>query len=444
MEVEIISKEKVKPSSPTPPQIYKFSLLDQISLPRFYPVVLYFLPEPDSNNSSRKIHILKESLSSNLTRFYPLAGIINDDLSVKCGDEDEGIPFFVAKVRGHLEAGFLSQPDLRMITKFLPIDYAFRTPSPGDHASMIQVNCFECGGLAICVLVAHAVADVMSLTTFIRGWAAAARSTGDEAEFICPKFIGHDLFPSIDAMKSESKLYSYYFTKFARLGKFVTRRYVFDASLIAKLKERATSSDDHAKPTSIEVVTAFIWKCYMDKCNTEEPFLLTHQVNLRTRADPALPEETFGNFIWLTATKCISPTTLTGTDHFKDLVSEVDRAIRKIDSKFVQVLQNNDGYYEHFEEARKGFRKGANQLSFTSWCKFGLYDIDFGWGKPIWLSSYVSSNSESVFAGFVILNDTRSGDGIEAWVILDEKLAAAFEESEDLQNHVLINPRATC
>ncbi|XP_073138584.1 epi-neemfruitin B 7-O-acetyltransferse L7AT-like [Henckelia pumila] len=135
-------------------------------------------------------------------------------------------------------------------------------------------------------------------------------------------------------MKSESKLYSYYFANFARLGKFVTRRsYVFDASLIAKLKERATSSD-HAKPTSVEVLTTFIWKCYMDKCNsTEEPFLLIHQVNLRTRADPALPEESFGNFIWLTATKCINPTT-----NFKDLVTEIDRAIRKIDSKFVKVL----------------------------------------------------------------------------------------------------------
>ncbi|XP_073138588.1 epi-neemfruitin B 7-O-acetyltransferse L7AT-like [Henckelia pumila] len=246
MEVEIISKEKVKPSSPTTPQIHKFSLLDQISIPSFYPIVLYFLPESDSNYS-RKIHILKESLSSNMTRFYPLAGIINDDHSVKCGGDDEGIPFFVAKVRGHLE-DFLSQPDLLMITKFVPIDYAFHTPSPGDHASMIQVNCFECGGLAISVVFAHAVADGMGLTTFLRAWAAAARSTGDEAEFTCPKFIGHDLFPSIDAMKSESKLYSYYFANFARLGKFVTRRYVFDASLIEKLKERATSSD-HAKPT---------------------------------------------------------------------------------------------------------------------------------------------------------------------------------------------------
>ncbi|XP_073138587.1 epi-neemfruitin B 7-O-acetyltransferse L7AT-like [Henckelia pumila] len=178
----------------------------------------------------------------------------------------------------------------------------------------------------------------------------------------------------------------------------------------------------------------------MNVCNPEEPFLLNHQVNLRTRADPALPEESFGNFIWLTATKCINPTT-----HFKDMVSEVHRAIRKIDSEFVKVLQNNNGYYEHFEEARKGFRKGANQLSFTSWCKFGFYDVDFGWGNPIWLSCYVSPNSESEFFGLVNLIDTRSGDGIEGWVTLDEKLGAAFEESDDLQiNHVLINPSATC
>lgn len=79
-------------------------------------------------------------------------------------------------------------------------------------------------------------------------------------------------------------------------------------------------------------------------------------------------------------------------------------------------------------------------MAFTSWCKFGLYDIDFGWGKPISLSGYVTGNSELVYGSFESLMDTRYGDGIEAWVILDEKHVLAFEENENLQNYILINP----
>ncbi|XP_073147287.1 epi-neemfruitin B 7-O-acetyltransferse L7AT-like [Henckelia pumila] len=435
MEVEIISREKVKPSSPTPHhlKIYKFSLLDQIIPPTFFPAVLYFLPESDSY-ASQKVHILKESLSLNLTRFYPFAGIINDDLSVCCNDE--GIPFFEAKVRGNLQ-DFLSRPDLLAITKFLPIEFSFDTAKPGDHVSAIQMNCFECGGMAISIVVAHNVADGMTVSAFFRGWAAAARSTGEE---IYPKFIGRDLFPSVDAMEKESKLFCHDFFKFLRLGKYVTRRYLFDASVIAKLKARSASSDAStmAYPTSIEVISAFIWKCYMkvfaDKSDLDKPFILTHPVNLRRRADPALPDDSFGNFLWLTAAQCISP----ADTSLKDLASEVRRAIRNIDHRFVKVLQNN-GYYENLEETRKGLPEGANCLAFSSWCKFGLYGVDFGWGKPIWISSFVSGNSESMLANSVTLMDTRFGDGIEAWVILDEKHVVAFEENEDLQNYVLIN-----
>ncbi|XP_073036611.1 epi-neemfruitin B 7-O-acetyltransferse L7AT-like [Primulina eburnea] len=422
MEVEIISREKVKPSSPTPHplKIYRFSLLDQIIPSTFFPAVLYFLPESDSD-TSQKIHILKESLSLNLTRFYPFAGIINDDLSVRCNDE--GIPFFVAKVRGNLQ-DFLSRPDLLVITKFLPIEFKFDT-----------ANCFECGGMAISIVVAHNVADGMTVSAFFRGWAAAARSTGEE---ICPKFIGRDLFPSIDTMERESKLFCHDFFKFLRLGKYVTRRYLFDASVIAKLKARSASSDA-SSPTSIEVVSAFIWKCYMkvfaDKSDLEKPFILTHPVNLRRRADPALPDESFGNFLWLTAAQCNSP----ADTNLKDLASEVRRAVRKIDNGFIKVLQNN-GFYENLEETRKVLPEGANCLAFSSWCKFGLYGVDFGWGKPIWISSFVSGDSPAMMANSVTLMDTRFGDGVEAWLILDEKYVAAFEENEDIQNDVLVNP----
>lgn len=47
---------------------------------------------------------------------------------------------------------------------------------------------------------------------------------------------------------------------------------------------------------------------------------------------------------------------------------------------------------------------------FTSWCRFPFYEIDFGWGKPVWMSR-IHAPYEATF-----LLDTQDGDGIEAWV----------------------------
>jgi shikimate O-hydroxycinnamoyltransferase len=74
-----------------------------------------------------------------------------------------------------------------------------------------------------------------------------------------------------------------------------------------------------------------------------------------------------------------------------------------------------------------------NYITFTSWCNFGLYDIDFGWGKPIWVSLVGSnSNSTDVLSNLVLLMDTRSGDGIEAWVLLDKEDMIVLGQDKEL------------
>lgn len=52
---------------------------------------------------------------------------------------------------------------------------------------------------------------------------------------------------------------------------------------------------------------------------------------------------------------------------------------------------------------------------FSSWCKFPFYEPDFGWGKPVWVgvTNFPMKNT-------VVLIDDKSGEGMEAWVNLDE------------------------
>ncbi|KAL6522105.1 hypothetical protein OROMI_031982 [Orobanche minor] len=66
---------------------------------------------------------------------------------------------------------------------------------------------------------------------------------------------------------------------------------------------------------------------------------------------------------------------------------------------------------------------------------------DFGFGKPVWLTRCdTGCDSGSRFLNVVWLMDTRDGDGIEAWVILDEKYMSVFEDVEDLRALALRDP----
>ena len=76
MKPEIISRETIKPSSPTPhSQIwYKLSVFDQMSYGMYIPIILFYTSNGDDNlvDFSHRLSGLKKSLSETLTRYYPL------------------------------------------------------------------------------------------------------------------------------------------------------------------------------------------------------------------------------------------------------------------------------------------------------------------------------------------------------------------------------------
>uniref|UniRef100_A0A7N0UFG2 Uncharacterized protein n=1 Tax=Kalanchoe fedtschenkoi TaxID=63787 RepID=A0A7N0UFG2_KALFE len=59
----------------------------------------------------------------------------------------------------------------------------------------------------------------------------------------------------------------------------------------------------------------------------------------------------------------------------------------------------------------------SDPMMITSWCKFGLYEADFGWGKPRWIG--YCTLELPMYINLVVLLDARDGEGIEAWVTMD-------------------------
>ncbi|KAK6131053.1 hypothetical protein DH2020_035206 [Rehmannia glutinosa] len=414
-------------------------MLDQISPSALLNYILYFpctieITDPESF-STQTTEQLKHSLSLILTRFYPLAGRVNiDGQSIICNDQ--GVPFLVAKFPGQKLSDHLPpNPNLISRRRLIPCDAD--QVSPGPSVARIQANYFDCGGVAIGVIFWHKVLDGISICNFLNSWAAATtRGLSNDAAW--PNYIAQYLFPHREDPPGRPG-----FLTITKNGKSVRRRYVFDALSISELK--AKSSVLVQRPTRVEVVSALIWKCFMavSLANNCSASVVSHVVNLRRRAEPPFPSECFGNFIGFTA--ATNENNIEKDHGLAHLVRKIRDGISKIDGDYINRMYGDEGlsgYRQNLRLTWSDVPEGADVLKITSWCGFGLYtSADFGWGKPVWLASCdTGCDSGSPFSNVVWLMDTRDGDGIEAWVTLDENYMSVFNDVEDLRALACINP----
>ncbi|KAK7846629.1 acylsugar acyltransferase 3 [Quercus suber] len=82
-------------------------------------------------------------------------------------------------------------------------------------------------------------------------------------------------------------------------------------------------------------------------------------------------------------------------------------------------------------------RSSSGSTKPTLWCNFPLYEADFGWGKPIWVTV-----ARCAINGAILLMDARSGNGVEVFVTLEEQDMAVFERDAELLEFASSNPSA--
>ncbi|KAK2987331.1 hypothetical protein RJ640_023632 [Escallonia rubra] len=439
VKVDIISKEKIKPASPTPLHLrkYKLSILDQIFSPTYVPMVLFYLNNHKStthiNFSPVKSNHLKQALSETLTRYYPFAGKVKDDLSyIDCNDE--GVDYVEAKVSYGLKE-FLSQPDLQQIQLLTPNNPGPLESMSGNFVISVQVNIFDCGGIAIGTCASHKIADGATISAFMNAWSRLA-ACGSLEVVHNPSFIAPSLFPP-----NSSVLCKWPF-KASGKNESVTRRFVFDGTALAALRAQAASISHVQYPTSVEGVIALIWGCAIEaisKVTNERPkqtSILAVPVNLRTRLRPNLPKSSIGNLIWVAFAQHMPDAKL----EFPCIVDRIRKAFAKVDNDFIESIKGNEGYAK-VSECLKEYAELLhnidmdNCLFLTSLRKAGISEVDFGWGKPSW---YYFCNPG--LKNLVFLMDTRSGDGIEALVSLSGQAMAIFERDPKLLVFASVDP----
>ncbi|KAI8017944.1 Vinorine synthase [Camellia lanceoleosa] len=432
IKVEIIARETIKPSSPTPHHLrnYKLSLRDQHATFHYISVAFYYsTPTTIGGGESEEMvglisERLKVSLSETLTRFYPLAGRLRDNLLVNCNDD--GVDFVEARVINNFHlSNFLDEPKLKVIDRLAP-------PEPTDYYKspllLVQVNFFPCNGVVVTVRMSHKIADGFSFGIFIKGWSDIALGSPDT---IVPDFnAASSRFPPRD----DIPIISLTFKDITQ--KVVKKRFVFDALKIASLKAKTASEcESEQKPTRVEVITALVWKCAVAASRSRfegspRPYALMGGVNLRSRLVPPMPKYSFGNIVGMLWAK------LDNDDH--DYESQATNLANLVSQLRKGSQESNDNNKKKkIASLRQVKGDDMEMYTHSSWCRFPMYEIDFGWGKPTW----VSASREGGPVGIELM-DARDGEGVEIWVNLFEEDMALFEADQELLAYASPNPSA--
>ncbi|CAK7338648.1 unnamed protein product [Dovyalis caffra] len=469
MEVSVISTEMIKPSpSLAIPHLkpFKISLLDQF-IPTFYSPFILFYPIKNGardhyfkKNAQISTH-LKTSLSETLSSFYPFSGRINDNLFID--KYEEGVPFVETRVKSDL-FDFLKDPQLELLNQFLPssscqpycLHYQTNTP-----LLAIQLNMFDCGGIALGFSCSHKIIDGRTASAFLNSWSWAANPTGSKKSSIVPDKLmeASSRFPPLG--QPLSQIVSPLAGKLLfDDGNYITRRFVFDAKAITTLRAEA-KGDGIENPSRIEALSCFIWK----SCTTaarlrsasciwpsSSSSIAAHAVNIRQRTKPRFSKYSTGN-LWWAATAAYE---MADDDHMGlgDLVALTREAYSNINADYLNAFQlgGDESGVEAAAAISNIFVRNPKLVLelmpmmkpqvfwFTSWLKFGFHEVDFGWGKPIWVG--VCGKVGPRFGNLTILkeiNHERNG-GIEAWVNLDENLMAIVENDPQFLTFATPNP----
>ncbi|KAJ7950508.1 Vinorine synthase-like [Quillaja saponaria] len=440
MKVNIISRNIIKPCIPTPLHLrtYKLSILDQLA-PSFHSTLILFYQsnsnQKDNHNIAsqflEKSHHLQDSLSKTLVNFYPFAGQVRDSSTIDCNDH--GAYFVEAQINCQL-IDFLSKPEPENVLLLSPTTDPKSSKVALDYVLLVQLTAFNCGSFAIAVSASHKINDASSLFTFIQGWTSVARR---DAKLVVPELnYGASFLPPREiqnaGMKEQSLL---------NPGNFhcITKRFVFNATKIAALKAKIASAMEHGQhsPSSVDALTALLFKSAMaaNRSISGSPFptVLHHATNLRARMNPPLPANAIGNLI--------RPSSMLfkgNETELHELVANIRKQLAEFNDEMANKLKGDEGsdLICRLLMESGGLLSSMTNMTSTSLCQLPLYNLDFGWGNPVWVTSPL------YLPNVILLLRTKQGDAIEAWITLEENVMALVERDEELLAFASLNPSA--
>ncbi|XP_062109444.1 stemmadenine O-acetyltransferase-like [Humulus lupulus] len=444
IEIEVLSTSIIKPSSPTPSHLrtHQLSFIDQLCGHIYNPSVLFYPPQQDINGKQLDLveisNKLKQSLSEVLSWYYPLAGRLNrdgNDPFVDCNDE--GVPYVEARVVNCKVSDIVRNPILHELPKFVPLNLYGKV----DLLLGAQLTIFDCGGIAIASCVSHKVGDGLSALMFTKCWAAIARGEDHDndrfSKMLRPHFVSSKAFPPRDISVLGVGVD-------IPMKNIVARRFVFEASCLEVLRSKYPKSQNKEEFSNsrrysrIEALSALICTRYIATSlgfgGEKKRYAIGHAFNLRSKLDPPLLENSFGNISRTIVKSLDLDLTSCGEE---EMYGEVVKQMRELmnsgkEQEFVRNLekgidQTSNFLKDHAEEFVKGELVSFN---FTSLCRFPLYE-DFGFGKPSWVAT-----NPIPYKNLIVFTDNKSCDGVEVYIDMEEEDMARLERDDEFMSFV--------
>lgn len=118
MKIEIVCKEAIRPSIPTPSHLrdFKLSFIDE-RIPTVYSPLIVYYYKNENMKQHEMVGRLKSSLSDALVEFYPLAGRMKGQIFVDCNDA--GISYVEAQAHAIL-SDIIKSPKSEVLDKLTP------------------------------------------------------------------------------------------------------------------------------------------------------------------------------------------------------------------------------------------------------------------------------------------------------------------------------------
>nr|GMD82874.1 vinorine synthase-like [Ipomoea batatas] len=388
--------ERIRPSSPTPQNLrtYKLSLLDQLINCLYVPLLSFYNNSPGDHDLDQ----LKKSLSRALSYIYPFAGRLKDGKTIDCNDE--GADFVVARVENKMSE-VMQYPRLDRLRMLFPCSPYPEVVDSTIPLLAVQVTRFSCGGSAV------AICDASTT------------------------FVPTDLLSSLTALTDRNQIMV--------AEKYVTKRFIFRGSTVNAIRDRYTQPGH--RPSRVVALAAFLWAAVIRATREVDQDFKTHtltmSMDLRKRFNPPFPTYCLGSINQVVGVRWERGDEGKESSASVDggvLVKKVQEAISKIDDNYIQKMHIEGGYLKELMAISNSFsvdKKHNKGLNISSWCKVPFYEVDFGWGKPRWISTILVLKDLAIFV------DMDDG-GVEVWLGLpQERIRPSSPTPQNLRSHKL-------
>ncbi|CAJ1956462.1 unnamed protein product [Sphenostylis stenocarpa] len=432
------------PSTTLPLTLFDFPFFNADPIKRIF---FYEFPHPTHHFLQTALPILKHSLSLSLLHFFPFASYLivqpQPHLSHIRYLHGDSLSFTVAESTADFTLLTSDSPqDVRNFHPLVPALSPPRVEQDGTRVfplMAIQVTVLPNSGLAICLTVNHVVGDGKSLHHFVKFWASLCKAGGDLASLETSLSLPSHERDRIKDPKGHKLLFSEIFaisepkrerTEFAGVKDRFT--VVLSREQTETLKKWVSLKcgiyDSRALHISTFVVTcSLIWVCMVvseeSKQDSDELCYLWIPADSRDRPEFSLTSTYFGNCL----TACmvaIKRSEIVGENGIVAVANGIEREIRDFKSDALRKAEMLVSDY------REHVKPGKSVLIIAGSPKLGVYQTDFGWGKPKKCEAAHVESSEAIS-----LSDCRDEKGgIEVGLALERNRIDKF--TSILEDHL--------